>query len=483
MQHGRHILLVLVVFACCATAQTAEPQPTPHELILQLADAKYATRERAERRLTAMGEQILPDLYRHVTTQDAELNSRLRTVINTLERQASTKRLLKPPTLRLQFNDVPLHEIVKRVNQQAGLNYYLNSRYDIHNHKRFTFDTGEVPFWMAVNQFLHHTQLAESHFSPVNNINYLSTGVDEDSVDENNQQSTSPECMLSYGNQRASAGLDHVFRLSVGSYDVNCEARDSTVCNSELRMHIDPLPNIHFRRVLGFEIKKIAFQRAFHITDYPISDINPLTDLINSVDSSAGVSFMERGYPYHHRHFKISLRTTQQRKFAIEQLAGNVEFEIVDPRCQVFRIDRICEPKPHKMYLVEGVDVDLYSITTRLNYTTVIRLGLTMTHESGRLLGWRMPSTTPNPFRQFFQPAAAGIDSPVQFSLKTAAGATIPVSVIQVKHMERGYQFELHVYKPKSWQGVSLMMHAPYPVSVTMPFVFNNIDSYSFHSK
>jgi hypothetical protein len=103
-------LIVLVLWG-----QTPDPSPDPAALVEKLGSARYAERE-ASKSLENLGSKALPALRSSLKSKDPEVRARARAMINKIEGNL----LLQESSVRLDFKDASLDQIVKSISKQVG---------------------------------------------------------------------------------------------------------------------------------------------------------------------------------------------------------------------------------------------------------------------------------------------------------------------------------------------------------------------------
>src|SRR5262245_1321271 len=164
MVHGRVFgWLILPFFAMPLFADT----PDPYEAKVQaLAHPRYAEREKAARDLVAAGEPALKALRAASASADPELRTRAAAIAEQIDRALRSDRLLAAPKIAIKLDNVPLQQAVIEVGKKTGLRFQLEPTKDADFRRPVTLDTGEVPFWDAVQAFYLAAGLMENHLPP-----------------------------------------------------------------------------------------------------------------------------------------------------------------------------------------------------------------------------------------------------------------------------------------------------------------------------
>ena len=132
-----------------------------NELVSQLGSRSFQEREQATHALIAAGPSALEYLQKATASSDAEIRRRAGLVLERIEKEIDTARLLKPHRLHLIYRDTPITEAVADFAKKSGFPLqFEGDRVQLANRK-ITLDTGEVTFWEALNQFCRAAGLVE----------------------------------------------------------------------------------------------------------------------------------------------------------------------------------------------------------------------------------------------------------------------------------------------------------------------------------
>ncbi len=153
------VISFLVIFG---QVPASNPASDPSALVAQLGAARYSDREAAAEALIRLGKQALPALRDSRLAADLEVRTRTQSLIRKIEGTL----LIEPTGVRLDFDDLPLSEIVQALNRQVGFRISLypenlprwkSERLTIHN-------SGSIDFWKAVDQLC---DLADLQYNPI----------------------------------------------------------------------------------------------------------------------------------------------------------------------------------------------------------------------------------------------------------------------------------------------------------------------------
>ena len=137
--------------------QVSVGQADPLALTSQLGSRRYSEREAASEALERLGRTALPALRAARDSRDLEVRNRAQGLIQKIEGALLTTS----STVRLDFSDAPLAEVVRSLSQQTGFKVVLypenTSKWKT---QRVTLRQAEsVPFWKAIDQLCEVAQL------------------------------------------------------------------------------------------------------------------------------------------------------------------------------------------------------------------------------------------------------------------------------------------------------------------------------------
>jgi hypothetical protein len=139
----------------------AAPSADPSTLVLQLGSPQYATRESAQADLARLGRLALPALRAAKDSKDLEIRLRVTALLARIE----ASLLVEPTLVALDFRDVPIGQVLRTIDEQTGLNVFLDPGHNAAAEtRRVTLQSAEpVPFWKAIDALCKAGQL---HYLP-----------------------------------------------------------------------------------------------------------------------------------------------------------------------------------------------------------------------------------------------------------------------------------------------------------------------------
>lgn len=141
----------------CGLAMTGQASADLNRLVEQLGAARYNEREQATRTLEAAGRDALPALRQGRNSEDPEVRQRVAALIGKIE----ADRMVKPSTVRLDFRNQPLPEVIAAISERSGIALQLvPDNPGVWQSRRITLEAPEaVPFWSVLDQLCKTAQL------------------------------------------------------------------------------------------------------------------------------------------------------------------------------------------------------------------------------------------------------------------------------------------------------------------------------------
>lgn len=157
---------VVVLLLVGSSTPANESAPTSEWIAKQvtaLDSPRFSEREAASRELLRIGEPALKALEEASQSSRPERSRRAAELARSITWQLENDRLLSDmPTLRFQFDGVPLRTAVSQFAAKTGLKLSLDTNKVMNASRPITLDTGDVPFWEAVEKFYEVAELRES---------------------------------------------------------------------------------------------------------------------------------------------------------------------------------------------------------------------------------------------------------------------------------------------------------------------------------
>lgn len=153
-------LVVASVWAAPAPTGKADPGRIAG-LVDRLGSAGYHEREAAARDLEAIGEPALDALAKALTSPDPEVRDRAARVARRIASKADAERVLAPTTVRLKCDNQPVPAAVAQFAKASGAAVQLVGDTSRLAERRINLDTGEVPFWDALEKLCSAAGLVE----------------------------------------------------------------------------------------------------------------------------------------------------------------------------------------------------------------------------------------------------------------------------------------------------------------------------------
>jgi hypothetical protein len=168
MMRNRFLLLALLsALGLTAVAISADAPPAAEnhkiaKLVDQLASPMFMEREAATKALNAIGAPALEALRKAASAGEPEARRRAGELIVRIERRLQTEALLKPTTVHLVCEDMPVAKAVAELAKKSGYSITLSGDASKYRNRKVTLDTGETTFWQALDLLCDKAGLREA---------------------------------------------------------------------------------------------------------------------------------------------------------------------------------------------------------------------------------------------------------------------------------------------------------------------------------
>jgi hypothetical protein len=161
------VFAVVGLGICLAYAEEAKPAPTKPDptqigrLVAQLGSDRYEEREAASAALDALGATALDSLRIALKSPSPETRKRAGDLVQRIEKRLESAELTHPKMIRLVYNDTPVTEAVQDIVRKTGFHILIEGDQTKLANRKITLDTGEIPYWQAVDQFCEKAGFVE----------------------------------------------------------------------------------------------------------------------------------------------------------------------------------------------------------------------------------------------------------------------------------------------------------------------------------
>jgi hypothetical protein len=159
------VLPIVAVFAMSVPqlmgADASAQREQLRQLILQLGSNRFEDREEASQTLEACGSAALDALRTATRSTDPEVRRRATALVRQIEQRMATAQFLAPQRVRLHYQGTPLAEAIEDFSRRTGLPIKVQMDKNAPADRPLTLNTGEVPFWEALEQFCGAGNLME----------------------------------------------------------------------------------------------------------------------------------------------------------------------------------------------------------------------------------------------------------------------------------------------------------------------------------
>jgi hypothetical protein len=154
--------LGIIALSVASTAAEKATDAQIRKLIEQLGSDEYDAREKATDSLDKIGAPALEALRKAAKNGDAEVSRRADELVSRIEKRGETSAILAPKKVKLVFKDTPVPQAVEELRKQSGYNIVLQDPKNTLKDRKITLNTGEVPFWQALDQLCEKAGLVEA---------------------------------------------------------------------------------------------------------------------------------------------------------------------------------------------------------------------------------------------------------------------------------------------------------------------------------
>jgi hypothetical protein len=343
MTPGRCLGIALLAVAPLA----AQPADSLDAKVRALAHPRYAEREKAARDLEAIGEPALKALREVAGSNDEELRARAAVVADRIERSLRSERLLVAPKLALKFDKTPLGQAVVEFSAKSQRHVILDKAAVKNSDRTVTLDTGEVPYWQAVEAFYRAAGLVED---------------DEPFAAPPPGSGPGPGARAVHRFQ--GPGVTNSIRLIDGQ--PGPVVADRAICVRALRpafgqnkyddikgevtfhLDVDPAPGLAVREIIGIEVRKAVTDdgrplAAAFSAPPPAADLGIQEQIILRQVMVANGSLMVEGMPGTSAQ-AVTLKTDGLRPKKLAEFQGTVVARVITPPEPVVTVDNLLRP-------------------------------------------------------------------------------------------------------------------------------------------
>lgn len=472
--------------------------------VKQLAHPRYAVREKAAKQLVEIGEPALPSLRALLASPDQEERQRAERLIARIESAARSQRLLAAPKLRIKIDDKPLDKAVAEVAKLAKLPLQLNVKGPADKVK-ITADTGELPYWEAVETFLKAAGLGDDFStSPFPVQPQPALDVPQGVIINGppgayiyNPVAAQRAMKLTVAPKPAPSFTANAIRVKVAppSFKAQPTPGPAGVKTDDggVRVHlqVDAHPSLTIQQITGIDVRtaKAVGGRSLEIVRTVLPVIGNAQDemMLNGgqavpVQQALVDSIEYAPQPSRSPLVPVVIKPGAEKVKELEELSGVLTARLVAPKDTLFTIDRVKESGGRAFSPCEGLRVNFKSAATRLTSTAIVRLTMEIDPAAQNIMNFQVP------FRgrgQTFMRINGGqygdANGPApEFYLTMPSGETrkaLSVGATTIESTETGtrYDLEIQFEKPEKWEGVGLVAKGRRVVTVEMPFTLKNV--------
>ncbi len=484
-------------------ARADEPRPEKVAgLIERLGSSKFQDRERADRELRQIGEPALKQLKQAVQSKDIEVRERAIAAIEFIERKIENDRLLLAPKLRLKYEDTPLQDAIADLSKKTGLKYQLDPNSNKSAKQPVTLDTGEVPYWEAVEKFLAATGLMEVpppvQANPHGQL-YFETqqfrgGVRTRGFGRGGSQPPAQSVIkLVDAKSPLSASTSTLIRVKAIPKEASASGAVKGSNHLVLHLEVTPAPALAWQGVVNVDVRRVVDDRGIALAQ---SHTHSVLDGVNNTVWMDGmpVQILQQGQAQiiiqgnvqvwgdvpatqpvqnNPRHVPVALLVKENTAKMLKELHGVITAEVLTPPAPIVVLDNILKAtakdavhKGEYQLQIEERTEDANNIRLRFRVRTPVRNNF-IAFQGG-------------PGGGFFQADAMGQVGQVQIQIQDKSGARLNVNNMGLMEQSFDGVTQTSVYTvviPKKGIGepAKLAVVGRRQATVEVPFALKNV--------
>lgn len=492
MSHGR--VLGWLVLPFLATPLLADT-PDPYEAKVQaLTHPRYAEREKAARDLVNAGEPALKALRAASTSADPELRTRAGAVAERIDRALRSERLLAAPKIAIKLDKVPLQQAVIDVGKKTGLRFQLEPTKDADFRRLVTLDTGEVPFWDAVQAFYRAAGLMENHLPPTGSPAQTEEMRKVRAIQRMRRMTEVPiggESLLRLTDGKSALPVAATKAIRVQALPANFGENKFDAATGELTLHlgVDAAPSLPVQEIIGIEVRRATGDnRQVLAPAYPVQPVVAgfpgveqllvAKQIVVLADDMLVGELSGSG-----SRFPVTLKTGGMRPRELAELEGVVVARIVAPPEPIITVPDVFGKGKEHAWTTDSRSLHIEAANVGVagsQIAATIRVRLVATDEAANEV-LNFPVQVKGKLRPFLRINRRGGDLPVpDFQVRDSTGKLLKVTATATESGFDGSAASLTVQlrveqSAEGLSGATLTLVGRRPVIVEMPFTLKDV--------
>lgn len=465
-----------------ASPVMAQPADPLEAKVRSLAHPRYAEREKAARDLEAAGEPALKVLREAARSNDEEVRARAAAVCGRIERTLRSQRLLAAPKLALKFDSTPLEKAVTEFVARSHRPVVLDKVAVKNQDRTVTLNTGEVPYWEAVQAFYRAAGLVEDDEPFAAPPPGSGPGPGQRAVRRLQGPGTTNTIRLIDGEPPSSIACDRALRVRALPAGFAQNKYDDVRGEVTFHLDVDPAPTLAVREVLGVEVRRAtaedgrplaaAYPGPAAAAPFEFEEQLLMKQLVVAnglVDSGPG------GSPQ-----AVTLKTHGLRPKKLAELHGMVVARVVTPPEALVAVPQLLGAEG-KEVTVDGLTVQVKDVDVTGKQVVVLARLVTRSDLEDDVLN--LPIQMKGRIRQFIRINRGSGLNPGQlpdFKIHDAAG--VPLRGLSARVASGSYDGTIMVQdvkltfdKPLGADPLSLVLMGKRAAVVEMPFVLKDV--------
>jgi hypothetical protein len=353
------LVLGLGVLWAGEPAPAAKPDSAAvKRLITQLGSDRFEERQAASAALDALGPAALDALREARIRGDLETRTRAADLVERIEKRLESAELIRPKTVRLLYANTPLTQAVDDMARKTGFPIQFQGDKNKLAKRRITLDTGDVPFWQAVDQFCQKAGLVERGSVAVADDAGPQAGgmpdgfgglIISDWVGYSYARPEMPLVLVEGKPQAAPTCHAGAVRIRVlpRSTSKNAGPQSGAPVNKPdgetlLTVEISPEPKLGMQRVLSVQVDKVLDDKGNELP-LPMPYIGNLVDSNAMLGMGAGmVRNIDWGNPDQNLSKRVPIRFHAPKGVSkLKELRGRVSMEVLTPFQPVVTVEDV----------------------------------------------------------------------------------------------------------------------------------------------
>lgn len=502
------ILLGALCFATSSFAQEAVATDQIETRIAQLSNTRYSVRELGARELIRIGEPALGTLQAALSSPDMEVRQRVEAIIKTINFRKRNSELIKAPTLRLNYVNKPLGDALADVSRQAKMAFDLDPKSNKNPKELITLDTGDVPYWQAIEKFLAVAGLVEKPTSnSVMAPGPISTSTQQIQLWSNAprpEPPADPRIHLVEGKPVFAADTSSILRVKALSKGASGNTLTKGSNEIKLILDVTPVPSVSWEGLVNIDVHHAIDERGIQLAQSHLHNDDTTSEFVwNSGMPQQAVRVLGGpngrvlvqgrmnivGYygasppsgALNPRHVPVTLFTHESTSKTLKELKGIITARVLTQPQPLLTIDNLREAPVKEPLKANDLTVCILDRKKEMNGTVQMRILLQSAVVNEMLAFPLRRGGLARPFVQF-EAGVNSIDDQPQLTIRNPKGELIPSATANLVEQSFNGTIQSSEYlvilpenKGKGSEDAKLVLVGRKSVFVEVPFSLKNV--------